>query len=196
MCVPLACSGLLLSLLLVAGGASAINCSASVDPVPPSVVEDTAGALHLVEVMTCVNGSFDVEWAGFVTLGTPIAIYSNTSLRVTGAADGSSWIDGADQFSFFEVEGGTLSLTDLTLSRGANDYGGAIYASTGSVVTVANCVFINNTATFGGAVFLESADVVLSNSYFSGNFAEESGGAIYGQSDAKRFIPHNRIHLF
>lgn len=151
----------------------------------PSIVEDTAGALQLADAMDCVDGgSFDVEWIGFVSLETAIVVKQNTVLSVTGAEDGSSWVDGANEHSLFEVEyGGGLFLSSLTLSRGKGFYGGAVEASYSNVIAV-NCIFINNSATFGGAIFLSGGNLVLSDTNFSRNSAEDSGGAIYGQSSA------------
>ena len=134
--------------MLLAALGSGIGCGVSSrNVVIPSVVDDTAGALQLAEAMGCVdNGSHTVEWVGSVMLETPIVVNGATSLIVTGAEDGSSWVDGASEQSLFTVRhGGTLSLSGLNLIRGNNYSGGAIYSHTSSI-RVTNCSFSGNSA--------------------------------------------------
>ncbi|CAM9850119.1 unnamed protein product, partial [Laminaria digitata] len=103
-------------------------------------------------------------------------------------------------------------LTQLKVSGGTAEKGGAIYSSSASL-KLDNCVFDGNTATdgndgavwanggsvtivggeflgnnasrFGGAVHatesrLEFADATVTDSVFSGNYAQSSGGALCG----------------
>jgi len=56
--------------------------------------------------------------------------------------------------------------------------GGAVYASTGSVLNINDATFIDNTATNGGAIY-SSAILSIENSIIKNNIATTAGGAIY-----------------
>ena len=92
-------------------------CNSSQLVVPP-IVEDTEGANQLAEAVNCSGGSFDVEWVGSVKLETAIRVLDGTTLSVTGAFDGSSRIDGFNETSLFDVIGGNLHLSKLTMVNG------------------------------------------------------------------------------
>lgn len=142
------------------------------------VVEDTAGALNLVEAVNCSGGSFDVEWVGSVFVEETIRLSGGTSLSIKGAVDGTSVANGGNVTLLFEVEGGTLHLSHLNLTNGTGSSGGAIYAID-AVLTVANCTILHNTGVHGGGVFLENTVLETDHSSFTDNTASESGGAIY-----------------
>ncbi|MGJ8696457.1 MAG: hypothetical protein ACSHYF_09070 [Verrucomicrobiaceae bacterium] len=98
-------------------------------------------------------------------------------LTITGGyADGAgSQNEGA---GIWNAE--NLSLINVTLSENiATGSGGGIFSNQGSVVSVDRGVFEGNAALNGGAaaVFSEAS---FTNCVFSGNSAEESGGAIDG----------------
>ena len=69
----------------------------------PARVDDTSAATQLAEALNCSGGSFDVEWVGLVEITQPIRVMNGTTLTVSGAPDGSSIIDGANETSHFEV---------------------------------------------------------------------------------------------
>ena len=168
-------------LLLLASRASGGNCGTSGrSVVAPSVVKNTSAATQLAAAVSC-DGSFSVEWVGFVTIDTTIVVSENTTLKVTGAADGSSWIDGATRRPLFLVlGGGALHMTGLNLLKGTTSqsyYGGAIVAND-SDVTVANCSFVENSATSGGAIFLISSTLTLDDTLFVNNFAAACGDTL------------------
>lgn len=73
-----------------------------------------------------------------------------------------------------------LTLNDLTLTNGKNDYysGGAVYAY-GATLTINNCVISGNeVGGSGGGVFATYSDVTISGSTISNN-KSYSGGGIY-----------------
>ena len=144
----------------------------------PQVVEDTAGAQDLAEAVNCSEGSFAVEWVGSVFVEETIRFFGGTSLSITGAVDGTSVANGGNITSLFEVDGGTLHLSHLTLTNGTGASGGAIYA-TDAVVTVTSCTILHNTGVHGGGVFLENALLETDHSSFADNTASKSGGALY-----------------
>ena len=90
-------------------------------------------------------------------------------------------ISGNNAFRIFYVDGGALTISDVTLSEGNAVDGGAIRLQNGGRVTVSDVTFTRNRATHGGAVTTASNDVQLSvdNSSFSNNRSDANGGAIY-----------------
>lgn len=166
-----------LALLFLSRRTTAMSCSTSTLSVP-SVVEDTAGALQLSEALKCSSGVFDVEWVGSVTAEETIDVADGTTLSISGEADGSSIVNGDGKISLFEVDGGTLILSGLSVTNGTESYGGALYA-TDSTLKADNCTFSDNFASdYGGAMYLSSSTLEATGSTFAGNFANSSGGII------------------
>ena len=89
-------------------------------------------------------------------------------------------ISAKNQFQIFDVDGGKLTIKDVTLSQGSGSRGGAIRLHNGAQVTAANVDFRDNDAGWGGAISTESATdkLVVENSSFSRNNAGNEGGAI------------------
>jgi hypothetical protein len=82
--------------------------------------------------------------------------------------------------------GGTISITGLTLQRGApkgtnlDDYGAGIYIQDGTI-TISNCLVISNTNTNGGkgaGLYVSSGTVNTFRNVFQGNKAA-GGGAVH-----------------
>ncbi|MDE2854674.1 MAG: hypothetical protein OXN88_10925 [Chloroflexota bacterium] len=123
-------------------------------------------------------------------------------------------ISGGRKFQIFDIAGGSLALSDVTLADGRAANGGAIYlrnsgrasisdvtfsdnrASRGGAVAtsgygnwlnVARSNFSNNYAeTVGGAVFADGGQIEISSSAFGKNSARESGGAVYASNGRVR----------
>ena len=78
------------------------------------------------------------------------------------------------------MDGGTLTIKNLTLSEGNAEKGGAIRLQNGAQVSIEASTLANNTATDGGAIATSSSGDMLNvnDSSFSGNIAEKSAGAI------------------
>ena len=89
-------------------------------------------------------------------------------------------ISGDNDFGIFAVDGGALTIRNVTLTEGNGSNGGAIMLQNGGRASVANVTFTLNTAFFGGAIATESFSdrLNVSNSSFVGNSAKTSGGAI------------------
>ena len=89
-------------------------------------------------------------------------------------------ISGENAFGIFEVDGGSLTIRDVTLIRGKASRGGAISLKNGGSANVADVTFWENSAFFGGAIATESGGdrLTVRNSSFVDNRAETSGGAI------------------
>jgi hypothetical protein len=75
--------------------------------------------------------------------------------------------------------GGVLSISNTTINSGkAYPAGGAIYAESASLTTVAS-IFDFNSASSGGAFYLDDVAWTDTNSSFDTNKAEGDGGAVY-----------------
>ena len=90
-------------------------------------------------------------------------------------------ISGDDIFGIFEVDGGVLTLKNVTLTKGNASLGGAIRLHSGGRASVSNVTFSQNVAGSGGAIATTSRDVRLSVSHssFLDNRAETRGGAVF-----------------
>ena len=93
-------------------------------------------------------------------------------------------ISGDNRFRIFNVVGGTLTINNVTLTKGSapHERGGAIKLQDGGRVIVNNVIFRENTAKEGGAIWIGSsgARLTVNNSNFIGNRANSygAGGAI------------------
>ena len=94
-------------------------------------------------------------------------------------------ISGESRFRIFDVDGGALTINNLTLASGrvaGNAKGGALAVQNGGRANIHNSSFRNNVAKEGGAIWLATRDssVTVNNSSFIGNRAENlgAGGAI------------------
>lgn len=175
--LALACAGSLNSL------ASAQNSSSVCETarITPIRVEDATGVVVLREEANCLNrGSLEAEWAGVaLVISTPIAVASGTFLSVKGDNTVAE-VEGASQTRLFEVSpGGSLNLTQLRLSGGSAENGGAIYSDE-ATLTLSNCTLTGNTATLGdgGAVWADGGSITIVGGEFSGNRADQNGGAV------------------
>ena len=73
---------------------------------------------------------------------------------------------------------GTLTMTVATLNGNSAKAGGGIYLYQGSV-SLTGATLSDNTALFGAGVYDEGGDVWLTNATLSGNSALKAGGGIY-----------------
>lgn len=119
-----------------------------------------------------------------ITLGgTPLTLYSNGSLNITGPA-ADVVIDANNQSRIFYVGSfANVRLTGLTISggsasvEGVDGWGGAILNQGTLVIT--SCTLDDNNAVEGGSIYNTDGTLVINNSTLSDNSARE-GGAIYG----------------
>ncbi len=95
--------------------------------------------------------------------------------------DGNGYtISGDNLFSIFEVDGGALTISNVTLTEGSGSNGGAILLKNGGIASVENVSFRSNTAFFGGAIATagDNNRLEVSNSSFERNSANTTGGAM------------------
>lgn len=78
--------------------------------------------------------------------------YDGISISKNVVIDGQGYtINGLNQASHFKVNKGyTLTLQNIVLINGNNDYGGSIYLNPGSTLNLNNVTFQNNYAKYGG----------------------------------------------
>ncbi len=91
-------------------------------------------------------------------------------------------ISGDRRNRIFAVNGGKLTLKDLTLTKGnGGAAGGAVWLENGAEFIVENGDFSENFAEYGGAIATGADDVKLKiqQSIFTQNTADEDGGAIH-----------------
>ena len=137
---------------------------------------DLQNAIGLVTGTLTLNQNVvmtDDEAANFVN-----GVIINKNIRIDGKGH---TIDAKNLGRIFEIDGGfAVTLTNVTLTNGKSDNGGAIY-NFGNLDLV-HVNFVNNTAKYGGAIMNYAYGLVLDDSTFTNNTAK-IGGAIYNSAD-------------
>ena len=137
---------------------------------------DLQNAIDLVTGTLTLNQNVvmtDDEAANFVN-----GVIINKNIRIDGKGH---TIDAKNLGRIFEIDGGfAVTLTNVTLTNGKADKGGAIY-NFGNLDLV-HVNFVNNTAKYGGAIMNYAYGLVLDDSTFTNNTAK-IGGAIYNSAD-------------
>ena len=103
------------------------------------------------------------------------------SVEITGAGADTTAIDGYGADRIFDVIGGALSLTNLTLRRGSpsGGNGGAIQHAGPGALTLTSVRLERNFANTGAAVYDSGGPLAVTGCTFSENVAGYSGGGIY-----------------
>ena len=137
---------------------------------------DLQNAIGLVTGTLTLNQNVvmtDDEAANFVN-----GVIINKNIGIDGKGH---TIDAKNLGRIFEIDGGfAVTLTNVTLTNGKADNGGAIY-NFGNLDLV-HVNFVNNTAKYGGAIMNYAYGLVLDDSTFTNNTAK-IGGAIYNSAD-------------
>ena len=151
---------------------------------------------------------FDQSLAGgTIHLEGPIAVnWSDLEIKGPGA---QHLTITSDLLNCFQVGGGYLYLEGITFANCYGTFGGAIFAFYGATVDIVGCQFERNIASsgggalfvtslaevniqscafidnrseeHGGAVYVDAGDVTAASTTFSGNSAEQDGGAVAGE---------------
>ncbi|MCY3796352.1 MAG: SH3 domain-containing protein [Chloroflexi bacterium] len=99
-------------------------------------------------------------------------------------------ISGDRKFRIFDVDGGMLTVKNLTMTSGrGSDGGGVIRLQNNGRAAVSDSRFIDNSANSGGAIFIgfqgaNNSWVTVNRSSFVGNRSTAGGGAIFSGSGA------------
>ncbi|MCY4465356.1 MAG: hypothetical protein OXE46_07450 [Chloroflexi bacterium] len=138
-----------------------------------------ADAITAANTDAVVGGCAAGEGADTITLSSDITLDAalpqiTTEITIEGAG---YTISGDNRFRIFTVNGGGLTVNNLSITKGFADWGGAIANVNGGALTVNNSTISKSEATEGGAVGNESTLVINSSEIIS-NLADV-GGAIY-----------------
>jgi predicted outer membrane repeat protein len=107
--------------------------------------------------------------------GTQLTIENNGTLTISGA--GKVRVSGNNQSRVLQINSGAVvTLDGLTITGGNSVDGGGI--SNGGTLTVTNSTISGNSATNGGAGFNNNGTLNLINSTVSGNSAATNGGGV------------------
>ena len=145
----------------------------------PVFAADDYDSLRAEIVAANRSGSGSIALSADIVLAAPLPAITG-SVTIDGAGHS---ISGNDAHRIFDVNGGALTLVNVTLTSGkaTDSVGGAIRMRNGAVVTIQRSTLSANSATHGGAIATSSGSdrLTISGSNFSGNIAEQSAGAIY-----------------
>lgn len=135
-------------------------------------------------------------------------VNSGVQLTITGAGPSSTTIDANDIDRAFAVQlGGSLSLSDVTLTRGAEPdssssedsvapgYGGAVY-NDGTLSIDSSVLADNSSDDGGGVVYADDAAnaTSITNSTITGNVVDDAGGVIYADSGSIKLTGDTITH--
>ena len=151
----------------------------------PALAADCALADHIRSANTntavggCPKGtSHDVIFiTENLTLGEPLPPITGT-ITIEG---GGHTISGAGEFRIFHVDGGNLTINNLTMTKGrSDDTGGALILRNHGRATVNDSAFLNNSAVDGGAIhtYWPGTRLTINGTRFVDNRSRWGGGAI------------------
>jgi hypothetical protein len=114
-------------------------------------------------------------------LAGELRIQNAGDLTIQASNTGTTTISGIPGSRVFEVDGGTVTLQNLTISGGSGvAQGGGIYAA-GADLTLLNTVVSANTATLSGAgLFVGGGNLTLTNSVVDSNTVGGPGPCVGG----------------
>ena len=130
-----------------------------------NLASNNSGAIHNTGTLTLSNVYFTSNTANLVAGGSN---YTSGAITNSGNTDG--------------VSASILTITNGYFEANNAYNGGAITNPAGTALTtttITTSTFKNNTATFnGGAIQAAGGQTYVANSYFTGNFANNLGGAL------------------
>ena len=91
-------------------------------------------------------------------------------------------ISGGGVRRIFDIDGGSLAVTQLQLINGRADDGGAVRVEDGTFISTSSRFDGNSATQDGGAIEADESNIRIVDSTFSNNLAADDGGAIYLQS--------------
>lgn len=138
-----------------------------------------------------------------------------SNMSINGPTSYHVIVSGAFSSRAFDVTGGSVNISDLTVSDGEMPFGGGLGTSSAGTLTVTNCTISGNHASNGGgginndgaltvinstisdnstggggAGIRNRGTLTLVNSTISGNFADRKGGGLLNDSNQGIGIAH------
>jgi hypothetical protein len=161
---------------------------------------DGGGAIAVEDSeLSVIDVTFDECEAG-QNGGAIYAVSSVVTIEDVDIHDGSSGYNGGGVWvsdTELIISGGSMSdnRADASFTNGDSGYGGAVYATSGSTVTIEDMEFSENTVdNGGGAVYIRESVVTISGSTFADNTAPQGtfnsnsgygGGAYFTDSEVE-----------
>ena len=163
------------------------------------IVEDTAQARTLAEVVNCSGGTFDVLWKGFVEIDTTIFVTDGTILSITGVHDPSPAVMAGGLYAqLLTAADAFLYVSDVSFSSGNSTVGGAITVSASNVTFTRTSFYDNRATGQGGALYVTNNSTVWfdgNTTRFINNSAVGYGGALYASSGSAVHFKGEKAHF-
>jgi CSLREA domain-containing protein len=123
---------------------------------------------------------FAVNLMGDIALKTALPIIAtDVNIEGPGADVVTVRRDATQEFRIFNIDGGTVSISGLTISNGkltpTGSLGAGIYNDAGAL-TLTSCTLSGNQGYAGGGVYNGGGSATVRNCSFSGNTANEGAG--------------------
>jgi hypothetical protein len=119
--------------------------------------------------------------SGVISLTTGELVVGH-SVIINGPGADVLAIDANAASDVFHVTSfGPVTISDLTIRNGQNNFGGGILNGSGGTVTIINTTVSGNAAPFGGGIY-NSGTLSIVNSTVSGNMAGSEGAGVYNAS--------------
>ena len=155
---------------------------------PKLTIQNATGTVNMGGTVNIANGYYSGTKNNNITI--------DKDMNIVGQSRTGTIISGSDINSIFYIPAGiNVTITNLTLTNGTSQYGGAIYNQ--GTLTTKNCNLNFNKATsddpsaynvgVGGAIYNAKGGILcLNDTYFSGNDVSDilDGGAIYNVNGA------------
>ena len=144
-----------------------------------------SGSGSLRDAITTASSGDTINFSitGTITLTSGVLSISK-NLTITGPGATSLTVSGNNASQVFNISGGTVNISGLTVSNGNNStgYGGGIYNN--ATLTLTNVTISGNSATEYGGGIQNDATLTLTNVTISGNTTAGYGGAIQNDDTA------------
>ena len=116
--------------------------------------------------------------SGVITLTTG-ELRVNVRVMINGPGANVLTINANAASDAFHVTSiGPVTISDLTIRNGQNNFGGGILNSNGGTLTITNSTVSENIAPFGGGIY-NSGTLSIVNSTISDNMASSEGAGVY-----------------
>lgn len=171
-------AGILLtfSTLLVTGWARAatLTVTNTTDPAIPVAGDGSLRGEILQNVADGGGDTIEFSVTGTIKLSATLPITANVTINGPTAPPGIA-IDGQGAVGVMS-NSVTLNIANLTIENGSTNFGGGI--NNGGTLTITNCTLSGNSASLSGGGILNGGSLTVTNSTFSHNTATNNGGGI------------------